>query len=256
MTDRQTELVTMLQRLKLVQMATSCSTLALKAAQEGLSHEAYLYELARLECEQRTQRQIERRVQQAHLPPGKTFRTLQRERFSAELQLQIERLQTGQFVAEATNVIAVGPPGVGKSHLLAALGYAVAEQGHTVLWTSTAHLMQRLLVAKRDLRLSQELARLQRVACLILDDIGYVQHNREEMEVLFTLLAERYERRSVLITTNLVFSQWDQIFKDAMTTAAAIDRVVHHAIILDMHMVTSFRAQQAQHQQQRGGAAE
>ncbi len=103
-----------------------------------------------------------------------------------------------------------------------------------MLWTPTANLVQRLLAAKRDLRLPQYLAQLDRFACVILDDIGYVQHDRDEMEVLFTLLAERYERRSVILTTNLVFSDWERIFKDPMTTLAAIDRVVHHAVIVDL----------------------
>ena len=114
-----------------------------------------------------------------------------------------------------------------------------------MLWTSTAALVQQLLAATRDLRLARELARLDRFACLILDDIGYVQHNRDEMEVLFTLLAERYERRSVILTTNLVFSEWDRIFKDPMTTMAAIDRVVHHSVILDMMGMESYRARAA-----------
>jgi DNA replication protein DnaC len=107
--------------------------------------------------------------------------------------------------------------------------------------------VQRLLAAKRDLRLPQELVKLAGFAALILDDIGYVQHSREEMEVLFTLLADRYEKRSVLITTNLVFSDWDQIFKDPMTTMAAVDRVVHHSVILDFLQVESYRAHAAQH---------
>ena len=105
--------------------------------------------------------------------------------------------------------------------------------------------MQRLLAAKRDLRLPQELAKLDRFECLILDDIGYVQHDRDEMEVLFTLLAERYERKSMVITTNLVFSEWDRIFKDPMTTMAAIDRVVHHSVVLDLMGVESDRASAA-----------
>ena len=119
------------------------------------------------------------------------------------------------------------------AHLLAALGHELILQGKAVLWTSTATLVQQLLVAKRDLRLPQALAKLDRYTCVILDDIGYVQQDRVEMEVLFTLLAERYERRSVMITSNLVFSKWDQIFKDPMTTMAAIDRLVHHATILE-----------------------
>ena len=117
-----------------------------------------------------------------------------------------------------------------------------------MLWITTATLVQRLLAAKRDLRLPQELVKLDRFACVILDDIGYVQHNRDEMEVLFTFLAERYERKSVVITTNLVFSEWGQIFKDPMTTMAAIDRVVHHSVILDMMAVESYRAKEANQQ--------
>ena len=114
-----------------------------------------------------------------------------------------------------------------------------------MLFASTSTLVQRLLAAKRDLRLPQELAKLDRFECLILDDIGYVQHDRDEMEVLFTLLAERYERKSVVITTNLVFSEWDRIFKDPMTTLAAIDRVVHHSVVLDLMAVESYRAKVA-----------
>jgi DNA replication protein DnaC len=119
------------------------------------------------------------------------------------------------------------------------------DQGHPVLFTSTSALVQRLLAAKRDLCLPKELAKLDRFECLILDDIGYVQHDRDEMEVLFTLLAERYERKSVIITTNLVFSEWNRIFKDPMTTMAAIDRVVHHSVVLDLMAVESYRAEQA-----------
>ncbi len=130
------------------------------------------------------------------------------------------------------------------------MGHSLILKGKSVLWTSTATLVQKLLAAKRDLRLPQELTRLDRLDCLILDDIGYVQHSRDEMEVLFTLLAQRYERRSVIITTNLVFSEWERIFKDPMTTLAAIDRVVHHSVILDMLSVESYRARQAQNQPQ------
>ena len=121
----------------------------------------------------------------------KTFQTLQLARFPPVIRQQLERLRSGTFVAEAINVLAVGRPGAGKSHLAAALGHALVADGHRVLWTSTAQLVQRLLAAKRDLRLPQFLAQLDRVACLILDDIGYVQHDRDEMEVLFTLLAPR-----------------------------------------------------------------
>lgn len=129
------------------------------------------------------------------------------------------------------------------------MGHELILAGYAVLWTPTATLVQRLLAAKRDLRLPQELAKLDKFACVILDDIGYVQHDRDEMEVLFTFLSERYERKSVMITTNLVFSEWQRIFKDPMTTMAAIDRVVHHSVILDMMGVESYRAEAATQQQ-------
>jgi DNA replication protein DnaC len=189
MPNRQEELTAMLRELRLPTMATSCSQIALKASKENLTHEGFLHELARLECEERAQRRIERHLTQSKLPREKTFRTFQWERLSAALRLQIERLRSGEFVTHAHNVIAVGAPGVGKSHLAAALGHELIQQGHTVLWSSTAALVQRLLAAKRELRLPQEIAKLQQVGCLILDDIGYVQQDRDEMEVLFTLLA-------------------------------------------------------------------
>lgn len=243
--DRQADLHALLRTLNLRHAASVVGDVALQATKAGLTHEAFLHELARQECEHRAQRRVERDLRRSGLPLEKTFRTLHLARFGAPLQLQIERLRTGAFVEEATNCIAVGRPGVGKSHLAAALGHELIVQGHPVRWTSTATLVQQLLAAKRDLRLPQALATLDRFACLILDDIGYVQHDRDEMEVLFTLLAERYERRSVILTTNLVFSEWDRIFKDPMTTLAAIDRVVHHSVILDLMAVDSYRVREA-----------
>jgi DNA replication protein DnaC len=244
--NRESELLSMLHELRLPTMAASCQQIALKASKENLTHASFLYELARLECEQRAQRRIERHLTQSKLPREKTFQIFQWEQLTSSLRLQVERLRTGEFVKHAHNVIAIGAPGVGKSHLAAALGHELIQLGHTVLWTSTSTLVQRLLAAKRALRLPQEIAKLQQISCLMLDDIGYVQQDREEMEVLFTLLAERYEQRSVFITTNLVFSAWDQIFKDPMTTMAAVDRVVHHSVILDMVGVPSYRVLEAE----------
>jgi DNA replication protein DnaC len=247
--DRHAELLSLLHGLRLPAMADAVEALALKAAKAGLTHEAFLYELVRSECAQREQRRIARLLHQSGLPLGKTFAQLQLPRFPLALRQQLERLRSGVFVGEAVNVIALGMPGTGKSHLAAALGHDLVQQGQSVLWSSTASLVQRLLAAKRDLRLPQLLAQLDRFACLVLDDLGYVQQDREEMEVLFTLLAERYERRSVIITTNLVFSEWTRIFKDPMTTMAAVDRVVHHAVILDLMGLESYRAQEAMEQQ-------
>ena len=144
------------------------------------------------------------------------------------------------------NLLIFGLPGRGKTHFAAAVGHELIQRGRSVLFTPVFRLVDDLLRAKRDLLLEHQLRILDRFDVLILDDIGYVQQSRDEMEVLFTLLAERYERRSVVITSNLVFSQWDQIFKDPMTTAAAIDRVVHHSIIVEFGKeVPSHRAEEA-----------
>ena len=235
----------MLRTLHLTGMADNFAALALTAASVQLTYETYLAEVVQCECVLRAQRRIARLLRQSGLPAEKTFETLRLDRFPLIVQ-QVEHVRRGTFIGDAFNIVAVGKPGVGKSHLLAALGRELILQGTAVWWTSTASLVQRLLAAKRDLRLPQELKRLDRYGCLILDDIGYVQHDRDEMEVLFTLLAERYERRSVAISTNLVFSEWERIFKDPMTTLAAIDRVVHHSVILDLMGVTSYRVKEAQ----------
>lgn len=245
MANRHQDLTRLLQALQLSHTASSFAELAMRAAREGMTHEAFLYELAEQEYAYRKQRRLERLLRASHLPREKTFAQLDLHCFNPVLLQQIERLRSGCFVEQATNVIAVGRPGTGKSHVAAALGHVLVNQGHAVYWTSTAALVQQLLAAKRDLRLPRELARLDRYACVILDDIGYVQHDRDEMEVMFTFLAERYERRTVILTTNLVFSEWERIFKDPMTTMAAIDRVVHHSVILDMMSLESYRAKEA-----------
>ena len=245
MPEVQLELHAMLRKLHLSGMADNFGDLALKAANTHLTYETYLAEVVQCECILREQRRIARLLRQSGLPADKTFRTLQLDRFPLVVQQQVEHLRGGTFIADAVNIVAVGKPGVGKSHLLAALGHELILQGKAVLWTSTATLVQQLLAAKRDLRLPHALAKLNRYTCVFLDDIGYVQHERDEMEVLFTLLAERYERRSVAISTNLIFSEWERIFKDPMTTLAAIDRVVHHSVILDLMGIDSYRAQEA-----------
>ncbi len=249
MPDRYAELLAMLRTLKLPAMADTFGDLALRAAKANLTHEAFLYAVVQAEVAQREQHRIARLRRRAGLPAEKTFRTLQLERFPPTIRQQLERLRAGTFLAEAINIVAVGRPGVGKSHLLAVVAHELILLGHPVLWTSTATLVQRLLAAKRDLRLPQALAQLDRYAFLILDDIGYVQHSQDEMEVLFAVLSERYERKSVGISTNLVFSDWVRIFKSPLTTMAAIDRVVHHSVILDLMPVESFRAQTAVEQQ-------
>lgn len=197
-----------------------------------------------LEAQDRQERRVARLRRESRLPPGKTFSTLDLRRFSKKLVHQLQDLARGSFIDQADNVLAFGLPGVGKSHACCALGHALVDHGRSVLFTPTFRLVQDLLASKRDLQLPRALRKLDHFEVLILDDIGYVQQSAEEVEVLFTLFAERYERRSMVITSNLVFSQWDQIFKNPMTTAAAIDRIVHHATILEFK-VASYRTEQA-----------
>jgi DNA replication protein DnaC len=235
----------MLHALKLPGFALHFEECAERATREGSTFVAFLHELASLELQERRRRRIGRNLVTSRLPSTKTLATLELDRLPASVRAQVAALCDGAFVRKGINVLAFGLPGRGKSHTLAAIGHELVQRGHRVLFTPTFQLVQRLLAAKRDLALEAELRRLDRFDVVVLDDIGYVQQDRAEMEVLFTFLAERYERRSVMISSNLVFSQWDRIFKDAMTTAAAIDRVVHHSVILEL-TGTSYRTDAAE----------
>ena len=224
----------LLRALKLPAFAVHHEEVARQAERGGWTFEVYLRHLVELELGERKERKIQRLLKGSDLPSEKTLATLDPERLPAKVKRQLPGLCEGGFVERAENVLAFGLPGRGKTHLVCAIGHELVRRGLSVLFTPTYKLVQRLLVAKKALTLEEELKALDRFDAVILDDIGYVQQDREEMEVLFTFLAERYERRSVVITSNLVFSQWDRIFKDPMTTAAAIDRVVHHAQILEL----------------------
>jgi len=203
-----------------------------------------LLEVLELEAQERHERRMIRLRRASKLPPGKTFDTLDEGRLPPALVRRLHELAEGDFLADATNVLAFGLPGVGKSHALCAVGHALVDRGHTVLFMPTYSLVQELLAAKQRLELPRALRKLDHFAVLILDDVGYVQQSPEEAEILFTLLAERYERRSVFITSNLIFAHWDRIFRDQMATAAAIDRLVHHSALLEFD-VPSFRTEHA-----------
>jgi DNA replication protein DnaC len=234
---------------KALRMPTACEVAGevIAAARQGdWSLEEFAREFLEREIDGRRRRRIERLLQDARLPPGKTLASFDTKRLPLRIRRMLPELCSGAFVDRADNLLVFGLPGRGKTHFAAAVGSELAQQGYTVLFTPTFKLVDRLLRAKRDLALETELRRLDRFQVLILDDIGYVQQTREEMEVLFTLLAERYERRTVVVTSNLVFSEWDRIFKDPMTTAAAIDRIVHHSIIVEFGKeMGSLRAEEA-----------
>jgi DNA replication protein DnaC len=203
-----------------------------------------LLEVLELEAQERHERRIKRWRGASKLPPGKTFATLDEGRLPPALVRRLHELAEGDFLDETTNVLAFGLPGVGKSHGMCAVGHALVDRGHPVLFMPTYSLVQELLAAKRNLELPRALRKLDQFAVLILDDVGYVQQSPEEAEILFTLLAERYERRSVFITSNLIFAHWDRIFRDQMATAAAIDRLIHHSVLLEFD-VPSFRTEHA-----------
>jgi len=219
-----------------------------KAERQRLGHIPYLYELAQTEATERQSRRTERLISQGKLLHGKTLDNFQFEKQPSLSPGRIKELADGNFLEQCENILIFGIPGAGKSHLASALGREWCLRGRRVLYTTAAMLVQDLLVAKRDLRLQQLIKKLDRYEALIIDDISYIPFNRDETDVLFVLLAERYETRSVIITSNLVFSQWDSVFKDPMTTRAAIDRLVHHATILELK--ESYRQAEAKRRKQ------
>ena len=204
--------------------------------------------VSELELTERQQRRIQRLLVDSKLPREKTLEMFDRNRIKKTVDRQFAVLREGDFLDRRENVLAFGNPGSGKTHLLCALGHELVRKGRPVYFVPCALLVQRLLRAKAELWLERELKRLDKFDALIIDDLGYVQQSRDEMEVLFTLLAHRYEHRSVLLTSNLVFSKWEKIFKDPMTTAAAIDRLVHHSIILELNL-PSYRMEAAKKSQ-------
>ena len=238
------ELTEQFRDLRMPMFREHFASLADQAAQESRSHIEYLAELTELECQSRRESRIARLMHHSRLPTSKTWNNFKWDRLPLQVARQMESLRDGSFLDRRENLLLFGKPGSGKSHCLCALGEQLVHRGRSVLFTTCSLLVQQLLVAKRDLRLDRVIKRLSKFDALIIDDLGYVQQSREEMEVLFTLLAERYERGSVMLTSNLPFSKWEQIFKDAMTTAAAIDRLVHHSVIVELN-VSSYRLEKA-----------
>ncbi len=235
----------MLKSLHLSGIREHYQSFARKAESEEWSFEQYLKTLVEQEVQDRAERRITRLLRRSCLPEGKSLETLDQKLLPVKVRRQLAALCDGSFIDRTENVLVFGLPGRGKTHLVAAVARElILDKGLPVFFISTRKLVERLLIARKNLELEKELKKLDKFVCIILDDIGYVQQSREEMEVLFAFLSERYERRSLMITSNLVFSEWDKIFKDAMTTVAAIDRLVHHSVILELNN-KSYRADYA-----------
>jgi DNA replication protein DnaC len=215
------------------------------ATNDSWTYERFLRELCLSEIDIRAERKTSRLLKQAKIPPKYTLENLNQKLLSSKIRKTLSILLKGEFVSAGDNVLVFGLPGRGKSHLLGALARElVLKHGISVYFTPTFKLVESLLISKKNLEFEKALKKLDRFDVLILDDIGYIQQTKDEMDVLFTLLADRYERKSIMISSNLVFSEWDKIFKDKMTTMAAIDRLIHHATIIE-YTKDSIRAAEA-----------
>ena len=224
----------LLRALRLPTIAREHDDAIHRAEAENWGYARFLSWLFEAEANDRLQRKIQRQLKDSNLPVGKTLESLDAKKLPDKIRRQLPTLLEADFVRRGDNLLCFGLAGRGKTHLVAAIAREwICRHQLQVLFVPAFRLVSQLLVAKRDLKLPQAINRLQRFDAIVIDDIGYVQQSRDEMEVLFHFLAERYEKKSVVITSNLVFSQWDQIFKDPMTTMAAVDRLVHHATILE-----------------------
>lgn len=239
------QLPAMLRHLRLPTFQAQWQTLADQADREGWPAARFLAHLAALELTERDNRRIRRHLAESKLPAGKTLATFDFAALPDVPEARVNALASGDhWLTHGDNLIAIGNSGSGKTHLLAAIGHRLIEQGYRVLYTRTTDLVQRLQAARRDLALEQALARLDKYHLLILDDITYVRKDQGETSVLFELIARRYENRSIAISANQPFSAWEEIFPDRAMTVAAIDRLVHHATILELN-TDSYRRRSA-----------
>ena len=240
----------LLKALHLPGIRSAYEQIGRQAISDHSSYEDYLALLLEQELEARHQNRITRYLKESRLPYEKTIDVFDRGRLDQKTDQLVSVLVKGAFTDKHENILAFGSPGSGKTHLLCAIGHELILQGKRVIFYPSSLLIQELLQAKRELLLPKYLKRLDKFDAIIIDDIGYVQQDKYEMEVLFTLLADKYEKTSIMISSNLPFSGWEKIFKDPMITAAAIDRLVHHCVILEMNM-KSYRLENATKNQEK-----
>jgi DNA replication protein DnaC len=237
------QLEALLRSLNLKSFVRNYKDFAEKSHRQKLSHIAYLHELVQVESSERQVRKVEKLIKEAKLPKGKTLDGFDLSKQPSLSPGRLKELAQGDFLDLCENLLIFGIPGAGKTHLSSSLAREWCLRGRKVLYTTAAMLVQELLVAKRDLKLNEMIKKLDGYEAIVIDDISYVPYTRDETDVLFVLLAARYETRSVVITSNLIFSDWENIFKDPMTTRAAIDRLIHHATILEL--THSYRQEEA-----------
>jgi DNA replication protein DnaC len=235
----------LLNELRLPAIKVLWPQFAEQSDKEGWPAARFLATIAEHEIAERGRRRVERHLVEARLPAGKTFDNFDFEAVPMISKAQVTALAAGDsWLGKGANLLLFGPPGGGKSHLAAAIGLALIENGWRVLFTRTTDLVQKLQVARRELNLEAAINRLDRFDLMILDDLAYVTKDQAETSVLFELISARYERRSMLITANQPFGEWNRVFPDPAMTLAAIDRLVHHATIVEMN-VESYRRRTA-----------
>ena len=229
-----------LETLGLLTFAKTYQALAQTMEKEKKSMVDFLKELTQTEVNQRHQKRVEKLLKACKLPRSKHLQDFESNRIPGLSLSKIQELSFGEFIDRYENLLIFGSPGTGKTHLSIGLAREWCLQNRKVYYSSAASLVQQLLKAKSELKLDQFIKKLDGFEILVVDDISYIPFETRETDVLFTLLSARYETRSVVITSNLPFAKWNQIFKDEMTTDAAIDRLVHHAIVLELN-VESYR---------------
>lgn len=243
----------MLNDLRLPTIKTLWPQFAEQADREGWPAARFLAAIAEHELAERAHRRIARHLAQAHLPPGKTMDSFDFDAVPMISKAQVMAMAAGDsWLAKGANVLMFGPPGGGKSHLAAAIGLALIENSWRVLFTRTTDLVQKLQVARRELQLEAAITKLDKFDLIILDDLAYVTKDQAETSVLFELISARYERRSIMITANQPFGEWNKVFPDPAMTLAAVDRLVHHATIFEMN-VESYRRRSAMEAKRKRG---
>lgn len=243
----------MLNDLRLPTIKMLWPQFAEQADREGWPAARFLAAIAEHELAERAHRRIARHLAEAHLPPGKTMDSFDFDAVPMISKAQVMAMAAGDsWLAKGANVLMFGPPGGGKSHLAAAIGLTLIENGWRVLFTRTTDLVQKLQVARRELQLEAAIAKLDKFDLIILDDLAYVTKDQAETSVLFELISARYERRSIMITANQPFGEWNKVFPDPAMTLAAVDRLVHHATIFEMN-VESYRRRSAMEAKRKRG---